>query len=112
MPLAAEDADPDLVRLLEHGDHVGVSVHRLDVGHAQKRSEPRAEALQIAKGKFLIAEKDHLMPCERGFHLRESCLVQSRCHVDPGDLGADDRAKGNHFELGCCHAHSLESNLI
>ena len=88
MPGIAEGADLGLVGFLEHGDDVGILVHRLDIGHARERTEETAEAQVLFRGQALAAEEQHEMIGEGAPYGRGVGIAQGPGQVDARDLRA------------------------
>ena len=96
MPGAAEGGDALLVRLLQHGDDVGMARHALDIGHAQHGAEPARQRDLGLRAQPLAAEEQHEMIGEGAPELAEGAIVDPS-EIEAGDFRAE--AAGDRRDL-------------
>lgn len=96
-----ETPEGELLALLgfaHHGDHLGVTGHRLDEWHRAERPEPAAERHLLFGGEVLGAEEHHLVIEDGPADLGDDGIREIAGKIDPADHGAArarDRGHGH-----------------
>src|SRR5271169_1241504 len=109
VPGIAEGADVPLVRLLEHGDDIGMLVHVLYVWYPRKRAEEAAEGQMLAGREVLVAEEKDKMLNEGTAELVCRRVRQRLCQIDAMHVRAERPCYWPHLDRLVEHLVRLRS---